>query len=167
MQGIDITMDIGAILVGIGLLIGVAAFVARPLFERSSSASQERIDTAPTRNELAAQRDAIYALIRELDADHLTGKVNDEDYQMMRQRYVTEGVSILKELDSLPQKDSQADLEAEIEARVMALRKTGIRHTQDDQPSSVHFCTQCGQPVDPENRFCAQCGAQLKGVAAQ
>jgi hypothetical protein len=160
-------MNIGAVLVGIGLLIGVAAFVARPLLERSSSVSLERADAAPTRAQLTAQRDAIYALIRELDADHLTGKVNDEDYQKMRERYVAEGVSILKELDSLPPEHSQAGLEAEIEARVLALRATRPKHAPGGQPYADRFCTQCGQPVDPENRFCAQCGAQLKGVAAQ
>jgi hypothetical protein len=116
---------------------------------------------------LITRRDAIYALIRELDADHQTGKINDEDYQALRQRYVTEGVAVLKQLDAIPSRDGRSALEAEIEAAVLALRRAHAVPTPTGPQSAAQFCTQCGHPVDPEDRFCARCGAALKETASQ
>lgn len=153
-------MNIGAMLVGVALLVLVVAYVARPLFERRVSGSNGRAVLNTSRAQLLARRDAIYALIRELDADHQTGKTNDEDYQAQRERYVAEGVSLLKQLDALPSENGRAVLEAEIEAAVLALRQA---HPSTNQPA--RFCTHCGHRTDPEHRFCGRCGAPLKRTA--
>jgi len=116
---------------------------------------------------LITRRDAIYALIRELDADHQTGKINDEDYQALRQRYVTEGVAVLKQMDAMPSQDGRGALEAEIEAAVLALRRAHAAPAPTGPQSATQFCTQCGHAVDPEDRFCARCGASLKEAASQ
>ena len=160
-------MNVGAILVGIALVIGVAAYVARPLFERPTNGRREQADTASTRAQLITRRDAIYALIRELDADHQTGKINDEDYQALRQRYVTEGVAVLRQLDAVPSHDGRGALEAEIEAAVLALRRAHAAPAPAGPQSATQFCTQCGHPIDPADRFCAHCGASLKEAASR
>jgi ribosomal protein L37E len=151
-------MDIGTILVGVALLVLVVAYVTRPLFERQSGRSNGRATSANPRAQLTAHRDAIYALIRELDADYQTGKINDEDYQTQRKLYVAEGVSLLKSLDALADEDGRAALEAEIEAAVLALRQ---------KPSTIRFCTQCGHQADPADNFCSRCGAPLSLRRAQ
>jgi hypothetical protein len=169
-------MNIGAILVGLALLVLVAAYVARPLFERQAGGDNGRTASGRPRAQLATRRDAIYALIRELDADHQTGKVNEEDYRAQRERYVTEGVALLKRLDALSGEGSfdgsteltevklktsgRAVLETEIEAAVLALRQARAPTNQ-----LTNFCTQCGHPADPEDSFCSQCGASLKRTA--
>ncbi len=145
-------MSIGAILVGIALLVLSGAFVARPLFK-----GQANLVPAP-QNPLAAQRDAIYALIRELDSDYAEGKFNDEDYAAQRERYVSQGVEILQQLDALPQQDDQATLDDEIEARVLALRQGRAPSSADEQ---ARFCTNCGQQAAPQHSFCAGCGTEL------
>jgi hypothetical protein len=188
-------MNIGAVLVGIALLVLVAAYVARPLFERQAGRSNGRTTNASPRVQLVARRDAVYALIRELDADYQTGKVNDEDYQAQRERYVAEGVSLLKRLDALAGEDSfdgstlrehpepvegeLAEVElcistdstpgrAALEAEIEAAVLT-LRQAgaPTKQPASqpTRFCTQCGQPAAPEDNFCGQCGASLKRTA--
>jgi hypothetical protein len=159
-------MNTGAILVGIALVIVVAAYVARPLFAGQGNGRRGAADRANTRAQLTSRRDAIYALIRELDADHQTGKINDEDYQTLRQRYVAEGVVVLKQLDTMPSQDGRAALEAEIEAQVLTLRRSGTAPVDADRRSTTQFCTQCGYPVEPEDRFCARCGAPLKETAS-
>ena len=160
-------MNVGAILVGIALVIGIVAYVARPLFERPESGRRQQAETASTRAQLINRRDAIYAVIRELDADHQTGKINDEDHQALRKRYVTEGVAVLKQLDAVPSHDGRSALEAEIEAQVLALRRSGTAPGATGSGSITQFCTQCGHPIDPEDRFCARCGAALKETASQ
>jgi len=155
-------MNMGAILTGSALVIGVIAYVARPLFDRPPRGVRIRDANGARRARLSHQRDAIYALIRELDTDHQTGKITEEDYRALRERYVSEGVSVLKQLDALPATDGRVALDNEIEAQVLTLRRrqptTGAsRHT------AAEHCTQCGHPADPDDRFCARCGAPLKG----
>ncbi len=90
--------------------------------------------------DLIARRDAIYAVIRDLDFDFETGKLTEEDYRAQRQIWVEQGVEVLKALDALraavptparnghPPVESAAalngDLEARIEAAVAARRRT-------------------------------------------
>ena len=158
-------MDTGAILVGIAVLVGAVAYVGRPLFEQPSRGGQEHATNGESPASFAARRDAIYALIRELDADHEIGTINDKDYEALRERYVTEGVAVLKQLDALPGRDDRVGLETEIEARVLALRGTRSTPRTAPQESAAGFCTQCGHPSDPEDRFCARCGTPVKGTA--
>lgn len=160
-------MDTGAILVGIAVLVGLVAYVARPLFEKASIGGQEHVTNGDSRTSFTARRDAIYALIHELDADHQIGKVNDTDYQTMRQRYIAEGVSVLKQLDALPGKNSRVGLETEIEARVLALRRSHATLQIASEEAAPHFCTQCGHPTDPEDHFCARCGTPVKETVGE
>jgi hypothetical protein len=146
-------MNIGAILVGIALLVLAGTFVARPLFKRQTGGNGRRAISAGPRARLTTRRDAIYALIRELDADFQTGKINAQDHQSQRQFYVAEAVSLMKQLDALASDNGRSALEAEIEARVLALREPVAR-----------FCTRCGQRADFGDSFCGHCGAALKKV---
>jgi hypothetical protein len=172
-------VNIGAVLVGIALLVLVVAYVARPLFERQAERHSGHAGSNGRQAQLIDRRDAIYAVIRELDTDFQTGKITEEDYQAQRQRYVTEGVSLLKQLDALSSEDAvkeikisgPATLEDEIEAAVLELRqKPGIgepaEKTSISEPAT-RFCTQCGHPAAPEDNFCGECGTPLKRTALQ
>jgi hypothetical protein len=163
-------MSIGAILVGIALLVLIVAYVARPLFDKerlvtAGIATDSAIPGVPALNrraQLVARRDALYALIRELDTDHQTGKINDQDYQIQRQRYVNEAAAILKQLDTLPEEKTRARLDQEIEAAVLALRQTHPASPPPDSTPDQQFCTQCGASATPADKFCSQCGAPLR-----
>lgn len=158
-------MNIGAILVGLGLLVVVVAYVARPLFDQGSANGRAEAAQA-TSAQLTSQRDAVYALIRELDSDFETGKITEQDYRASRERYVAEGVVILKQLDALAGDPDQVALDAEIEQRVLTLRKVSSAAPDPQVQATLQFCTQCGHPIDPEDRFCAQCGASLRRAAS-
>jgi hypothetical protein len=56
--------------------------------------------------ELMERRDAAYAGLRDLEQDHRTGKVGDEDYQSERRRLRAEAAGALRGLDTL---DSEPD----------------------------------------------------------
>ena len=160
-------MDIGAILVGTALLVAVVVYVARPLFEKAPREERGLATNGNSHAQLTTRRDAIYALIRELDRDYQTGAINSEDYQALRNKYVSSAVPVLKQLDALSSQDGRGAVEAEIEAQVLALRQVPTRPQAADQPSATRFCTQCGQPADLKDRFCANCGASLKETASQ
>jgi hypothetical protein len=53
------------------------------------------------RQRLEAARDAKYREIRELELDHRTGKLSDDDFRAFDRRLRAEAVAILRELDAL------------------------------------------------------------------
>jgi hypothetical protein len=56
---------------------------------------------AAERRRLEAARDAKYREIRELELDHRTGKLADEDFRALDRQLRAEAVAILRELDAL------------------------------------------------------------------
>ena len=65
----------------LGALLAVAAvwFVARPFLSRGDDPAP--VEPAPERLALAEERDRALAALKELEFDHRTGKVSDEDYR--------------------------------------------------------------------------------------
>ena len=53
------------------------------------------------RDTLEAARDAKYREIRELELDHRTGKLTDEDFRALDRQLRAEAVAILRQLDEL------------------------------------------------------------------
>jgi hypothetical protein len=69
----------------LGALLAVAAvwFVARP-FLRHAAADDDRVsEPEPGRLALEEERDRALAALKELEFDHRTGKVSDEDYRSL------------------------------------------------------------------------------------
>lgn len=144
-------MDAVSIIVAIGLAFLVGAFIARPWLARDPG--QLRSITPAT--ELAAEREAVLLALRELDFDHLTGKITDDDYAPQRADLVARGVALLQQLDEAaqPQPESAEDqLEAEVRA---------ARARRAERQPAPRFCPQCGAPRQATDRFCAKCGAAL------
>ncbi len=89
-------MDPVALLATIVLLGAVVLLVSRPLLGGAREA--EHRDTAHVADLLAA-RDAKYREIRELELDHRTGKVDDQDFRLQDRALRAEAMLILRELD--------------------------------------------------------------------
>jgi hypothetical protein len=72
-----------AVVLGALLAVACVLFVARP-FLREPTAKDDRLlepsALARRRLELAEERDRALAALKELEFDHRTGKVSDEDY---------------------------------------------------------------------------------------
>lgn len=172
-------MNIVIALIGLALVVIVAAFVAQPLVVRPRARATVPVEEAP-REKLLAERDALYATIRDLDFDFQTGKLLEQDYRSMRETYAARGVEILKQLDAMGMTGGQTDeieaavrarrsgpartvrpsaAEDEIEAAVRARRQAAARNPQSESRGLV--CPSCGRPIDPTDRFCARCGAAL------
>jgi hypothetical protein len=69
---------------GIALAIACVLLVARP-FLREPAPADDRLDAPEPQEEarvaLAEERDRTLAALKELEFDHRTGKVSDEDYR--------------------------------------------------------------------------------------
>jgi hypothetical protein len=123
-------MDVVVALVGLALVVIVAAYVAQPLVVKAR-AGASAAEEAPL-DKLLSERDALYAAIRDLDLDFQTGKLLEVDYRTVRETYTARGVEILKQLDavSVPDRRPPADDQSrpsavtdDIEAAVQARRK--------------------------------------------
>ncbi len=76
--------------------------------------------------DLLAQRDGIYAMLRDLDLDYELGKLDAADYQARREKYLGRAVVILQQLDAQRGlAPGNADASAEIDREVAVLRKQG------------------------------------------
>jgi hypothetical protein len=75
-----------ALVIGAALAVAAVAFVARP-FLREPQAVDDRLaepdELELRRLELAEERDRALASLKELEFDHRTGKVSDEDYRAL------------------------------------------------------------------------------------
>ncbi|HEY8493317.1 MAG TPA: zinc ribbon domain-containing protein [Myxococcota bacterium] len=89
-----------------------------------------------------AEREAVYAALRDLEHDHETGKVSDADYAQMRQELRARAAALLQ---------AEADAAAA---------------TAGAAPGTL-ACPACGAATRPGDRFCAHCGAALARDSAR
>lgn len=130
------SLILGIMIVALCLLVVLWPFLST---RRDSVARNGHLNGEMER--LIAQRDAIYATIRDLDFDYRTGKLTDEDYRTQREAWVARGVDVLKALDTLQQAAEAApaangaaaspvleadllDYDAQIESAVAARRRS-------------------------------------------
>ena len=109
------------ILLALVLLAAVFAVLAYPLYQ-----SRPPLEFAPagTLNDLLAQRDGVYATLRDLDLDYQLGKLDAVDYQALREKYLARASVLLQQLDALRGVDTaHRDLSDEIEREVAVLRQ--------------------------------------------
>ncbi len=167
------------VLLALVILAAAFAALALPLFRPRQHAMMAATGTL---GDLVAQRNGIYATLRDLDLDYQIGKLDTADYQARRALYLERAAAILEQLDalcspSLPSGQEQIadearqrELSGEIEREVAVLRESTrtvrsnghVRHrTPAKQQDPGPFCTQCGKRVRPGDRFCANCGQAL------
>ena len=94
-----------ALVLGAALAVAAVLFVARPLLREPAPAT-DRLD-APgelerRRLELAEERDRALAALKELEFDHRTGKVSDDDYRGQVGPLRRRAAEALRALESRP-----------------------------------------------------------------
>lgn len=161
------------------LLIGILAFVAYPLFNTPRGKIAGTTNALDT---LIAQRDSTYDAIRDLDFDFQLGKLSQDDYTMLRDKYKARAALVLQQIDALGNgHDANADAdieaqvaklrtntEADIEAQVAQLRRAKTDSVEEEitrvraaRKAGGGFCSKCGTPHQAGDKFCAKCGNKL------
>ncbi len=104
-----------ALLVAAVLAVAAVVFVARP-FLRDPAPRSDRLDEPGTeerrRLELVEDRDRALAALKELEFDHRTGKVGDEDYRAQvgpLRRRAAEALRALESREEDPRERSASD----------------------------------------------------------
>jgi hypothetical protein len=106
-----------AVAVGLAALLAVACVVAVALpFLREPEALDDRLDEPDElerrRLELAEERDRVLADLKELEFDHRTGKVSDEDYRALVGPLRSRAASALRALEPRAEASNLPRLEA-------------------------------------------------------
>ena len=123
---------------GVGLAIAAAAWLIVPL--RRSQKSSDPI--VPLVSEWAIERETIYENLRDLEHDHETGKVEEGDYERMRQELRAAAVDLMRQ-----ERDQQGH--------------PSTTASTPSTPAAGTFCTQCGTRLEAGWRFCSNCGTPI------
>jgi hypothetical protein len=122
-------------------------------------------------------------ILKELDFDNSVGKIPAENYSTQRANLVQQGAEILRKIDQLAPvakpvptvtaRPVTARNEEQVEAILSARRASqsaGVVTSENEVESllasrrkvrtgkSGIFCSQCGKPLVPSDRFCPACG---------
>lgn len=134
------------------IILGVALFVAAPLFEtmRAKRVDAVNLDRARLEHERAL---AVQAL-RELEFDREMRKLSEQDWAELKQTLEARALRAMAALEQLDRAGS---------ARTAAGRKRVTRIAEAGQGvvHAVKFCPACGKPVVNNAKFCAECGCSL------
>jgi hypothetical protein len=114
--------------------------------------------------------------IRDLDFDLATGKISEDDHAMLRERFVTEALDVMREEPPATEQDPaealvarRAALLAPEAAAGPVCPRCGPRPESDalfcstcgDRLGAGAPCAGCGAPTPAGARFCAECGAPV------
>ena len=168
-------MDIGSIFLMLALLVVVAVFVSRPLFENRVTASSPAVDQVEhKRSTLLSERDRTINALYELDFDNALGKIPAEEYPEQRAKLLEQGAGILRQIDALqdageesasPSASGPRPTRDEIETKPVdpndELEILLANRRRSRQGKSAGFCPKCGVALQKSDQFCPKCGAGL------
>ena len=86
-------------LLAVAIVVLVAWFVTAPLRRRQTVEAED--PAAAELADLEARKRAKYRQIRDAEADHASGKLNDEDFRRLDSELRSEAIEILKRIDRL------------------------------------------------------------------
>jgi hypothetical protein len=112
-------MDIGSILLILALLVLVAWYISRPLFERKSTSFSREEHELST---LLAERDRVIQSLQEIDFDYKLGKIPEEDYPTQRNLLLQRGAEVLRQLDALQPQQTAGTAADRLERAIAARR---------------------------------------------
>lgn len=111
------------------IAVGVLLYIFTPLFATRDTITQTT-QRENRRRQMREESERVYEAIRELDFDHRMGKIEEEDYQDMRNRYQAQAVELMKSLDKTNGRADRPreapitkDVDKSIEDEIAAIRQ--------------------------------------------
>jgi hypothetical protein len=160
------TGDAVALVAGGLLCLAAALWVVRPLWR--GAPTREPVD--PRAVALLAEREALLATLRDLDADARAERLGADDHARLRAESVDRAARVLTALDVLAAENAgrTAEIVAAIEREVAQLRDlatpAGAHAPAVDAAGGVR-CAACGRQCPGGDQFCARCGHALADAA--
>ena len=150
-------------LVVAGILALVALLIIlRPFFE--DNPENPEADSPSNAERLQGEKENVFMAIRELEFDHQTGVVSDEDFRTLMKLYRASAVDLIKSLDQIGDSDKGAE-----QIPVASIPGTGEGVSSEAGPqteATPAICTACGAENDPAHQFCTRCGGSVPDGSA-
>ena len=137
------------IIVFILLSIAVSYFVVSPIVQARGRQGGFSGKSNHHANDLVERKETIYAAIKDIEFDYQMGKLSEEDFKELRQKYKDEAVGLLKTIDKGQTKPAKGE----------GTQVSKSQRKTEDQ--SVNFCWECGMAVAADDNFCANCGNKV------
>ncbi len=136
-----------ALVIGTLLAVGALVVVLYPLF---AGVTATPLRVLPTARQTAgsAEQEAVIAL-REIEFDHVTGKLSEGDYTELHARYTGRALEAMRQGSTGAAMPDDA-----VEAAVLAFR------------ARLKECSDCGPRAEPDAVYCSNCGSYLPGACA-
>lgn len=149
------------------LSLAALAYVVLPLLTKQPPLLQVEDDRL---TELLARKDSALRALKELEFDHQVGKIGEEDYQRFNQRLSRQAIGLIQQLEKITPESSTLD--AQLEAAITQRRQvqapvsgqSSIKPAFVNAPAAAgasRFCTQCGTQLEPNHKFCGNCGTPV------
>jgi len=95
-------MSSEGLLIALVLFAASAAWVVFPLLRQDDKIlSPAQLLLKKQHDKLTTRYSQVLSAIQDMDEDHLTGKINSDNYESERQIWAQRGVEVLKQLDQL------------------------------------------------------------------
>lgn len=94
-------MSYEGLMVALALAAATVIWVAAPLLRRGSKHKHDLAEEQRQEERLLVFYEQVLGNIRDLEEDHSTGKLANEDYESEREAWVQRGIQVLKTLDRL------------------------------------------------------------------
>lgn len=111
------------------------------------------LDLAEAEEGDAIRSVAAIGALKEIEFDRETGKLAEEDYLLLKQKYTAEALQAMR-AEAAEEAAPPPDIEAAVAVRVKAIR--GAAPT-----APAGFCASCGSPLTSGSRFCGACGGRV------
>ncbi|MGD9762267.1 MAG: zinc-ribbon domain-containing protein [Candidatus Binatia bacterium] len=121
----------------------VAVFVGWPLLRGQYGTAEPAADPTNDLAPLERQKREALTAIKEAEFDHTMGKLSDDDYAALTQRYREQAMAAMTELE-----------------------KAQPRSGRPRSPAPLAFCPQCAAKLADAANFCSRCGSALRPWAA-
>ena len=103
---------------------------------------------------LLRKKEVAYGNIKDLDFEYKMGKLGELDYRRIRNELKLEAALLMENMDRARQgKSPDGALENEIKSR-RSRKKASMAESK---------CPKCLTPITGNNKFCAECGFDLRG----
>jgi len=142
-------------IISLEILIFISAmfFVGYPIFKKSGIKGRES-EVNEALGELIYKKEAVYTSIKDLDFDYRTGKLSEDDYKELKEKYEVEALHILKDIDDSGKKKTTAE-----DARIKQILPESAEPIATGK--DYIFCPKCGTKAKMGDNFCFKCGAKL------
>ncbi|MDH5478411.1 MAG: zinc ribbon domain-containing protein [Nitrospinota bacterium] len=132
----------GVFIAEIAVLLIVLGAVAYPLLGAAAPVSSPELIENDL-SDLLYRKEALYTALKDLEFDMRTGKIDQEDYDVMKKSLEAEAIGILGMIDATAKGENPGSDEKKSE------KKKG------------KFCPECGSKVEKSHKFCPECANKL------